>query len=72
MPDTYEPRKGVYARQIENTNVTLTWDAELPERKILRKSNFNDIEDINKLKYVQGTWLDATSQYQSAKWLLTF
>lgn len=55
MPDTYEPRKGVYARQIENTNVTLTWDAELPERKILRKSNFNDIEDINKLKYVQGT-----------------
>lgn len=54
MPADYTPKQNIYSKALKSSAVDLTWDADDPEREILKK-DFKDINEEALMKFIANS-----------------
>ncbi|KAG2374701.1 hypothetical protein C9374_010445 [Naegleria lovaniensis] len=54
MPADYTPKQNIYSKALKSSSIDLTWDADDPEREILKK-DFKDINEEALMKFIANS-----------------
>jgi hypothetical protein len=53
-PAVYKPKQNIFAKSLQSTDVELTWDADDRERDVLKRVNFDKIDESELQRFIGG------------------
>ncbi|KAL9650111.1 hypothetical protein ABK040_011282 [Willaertia magna] len=66
MPTNYEPKQNIYSKALQSSKVSLSWDNNEPEREVLRRKDFNDVDEETLLQFIADSEEDEDSSSSSS------